>query len=97
MAWEARRGLKRILLYARGRVLMRLNGLGSPSGIETLQAHIVHNARVLWLNSMGSPYGIETSQGKPGRRILEGLNGLGSPSGIETKPPIFDHSMPLTG
>ncbi len=60
MAWEARLGLKqsRVLLAAFSSVW--LNGLGSPSGIET----------VIWsgrggldgcrLNGLGSPSGIET-------------------------------------
>ncbi len=35
MAWGARPGLKPILGTLNVRMVLRLNGLGSPSGIET--------------------------------------------------------------
>jgi len=35
MAWGARPGLKRPFLGEDGRIILGLNGLGSPSGIET--------------------------------------------------------------
>jgi len=37
MAWEARSGLKLFGLSFHKKHLQRLNGLGSPFGIETLQ------------------------------------------------------------
>ncbi len=36
MAWEARSGLKLSVPVLEPSVIMRLNGLGSPFGIETL-------------------------------------------------------------
>ncbi len=44
MAWEARSGLKLMLRYVDANNWYRLNGLGSPFGIETLPklAQVVH-------------------------------------------------------
>ena len=84
MAWGARQGLKpcsneRVIRKLQG----RLNGLGSPSGIETTFVLLLvpHFGR---LNGLGSPSGIETYQAEHSQQELKRLNGLGSPSGIET-------------
>src|SRR6266702_2063352 len=60
MAWGARSGLKHLHLR-RFKLcgLCRLNGLGSPFGIETTREHDMHE-RIRRLNGMGSPFGIET-------------------------------------
>ncbi len=54
MAWEARLGLKHVVEPSRLRPISRLNGLGSPSGIETrlVLLLITHLNR---LNGLGSP------------------------------------------
>src|SRR6266567_2701237 len=41
MAWESRLGLKRAVILLEQRSRIRLNGLGSPSGIETLRVTTV--------------------------------------------------------
>ncbi len=41
MAWEARLGLKLVPISTNIRRLKRLNGLGSPFGIETAVRHII--------------------------------------------------------
>ncbi len=50
MAWEARLGLKRCYHVGMADVCMGLNGLGSPSGIETEDEGIVRvlNAAAKW-------------------------------------------------
>ncbi len=66
MAWEAHSGLKHWLDTALALILLlRLNGLGSPFGIETLQFDRQHvpSARLQRLNGLGSPFGIETLTG----------------------------------
>ena len=45
MAWEARLGLKPLIPLQLHKVKMRLNGLGSPFGIETDRHHF---SRVLF-------------------------------------------------
>jgi len=62
MAWEARSGLKRSELGSIAWRILRLNGLGSPFGIETKKYYEnrSENAR---LNGLGSPFGIETTSG----------------------------------
>src|SRR6266699_6801965 len=84
MAWGARSGLKRRKKGRYESCLLRLNGLGSPFGIETGTAT---NLRQVGhrLNGLGSPFGIETrgSYYEP-EKSFSRLNGLGSPFGIET-------------
>ncbi len=60
MAWEARSGLKRLVLCSRSSKAIRLNGLGSPFGIETGTDLSDKFIQKLWLNGLGSPFGIET-------------------------------------
>src|SRR6266568_2871263 len=81
MAWEARLGLKRKRRASIGRGKNRLNGLGSPSGIETRARHHARGLRER-LNGLGSPSGIETLAFRSHHAgYVHGLNGLGSPSG----------------
>ncbi len=62
----------------------RLNGLGSPFGIETIQ-QATPPPPLYRLNGLGSPFGIETIAVQNERDEKCGwLNGLGSPFGIET-------------
>ncbi len=42
MAWEARLGLKPLLCYMFMGIIGRLNGLGSPFGIETCSLLVVY-------------------------------------------------------
>ncbi len=60
MAWEARSGLKRVSvkIVAMSHDL-RLNGLGGPFGIETVN-HSVPMPLLAGLNGLGGPFGIET-------------------------------------
>ncbi len=60
MAWEARSGLKHSMNLQCHQFLTRLNGLGSPFGIETLSGASIAASNI-WLNGLGSPFGIETS------------------------------------
>ncbi len=60
MAWEARLGLKQLKRKFDLTPEERLNGLGSPSGIETLQNN-GYIGVTLGLNGLGSPSGIETT------------------------------------
>ncbi len=60
MAWGARPGLKLALRAVDGVDGRRLNGLGSPSGIETVMRRFGEGEEFLWLNGLGSPSGIET-------------------------------------
>ncbi len=60
MAWEARSGLKHSVERRSPVAYLRLNGLGSPFGIETRFAHQVPLPNHLRLNGLGSPFGIET-------------------------------------
>src|SRR6266567_3400543 len=86
MAWEARSGLKHYRQLSYQLVYCRLNGLGSPFGIETTQEIM----KQLWLlkriNGLGSPFGIETHNAcRQSSGNGTWLNGLGSPFGIETR------------
>src|SRR6266581_2545355 len=83
MAWGARPGLKPHHLSTFNRVETWLNGLGSPSGIETKTTNL-NEARRSRLNGLGSPSGIETELVLVDDIGDIRLNGLGSPSGIET-------------
>src|SRR6266567_2728911 len=60
MAWGARPGLKRACILPPPRRVAGLNGLGSPSGIETTQGGVAADPLVQRLNGLGSPSGIET-------------------------------------
>ncbi len=94
MAWEARLGLKLRLIHLNTVCKRGLNGLGSPSGIETVLYRLYEHVRN-GLNGLGSPSGIETEMGGidlPGPQHW--LNGLGSPSGIETLQAV-NHSLAL--
>src|SRR6266567_2155393 len=83
MAWGARSGLKPRERMANVCTLSRLNGLGSPFGIETPEflSHIVCSFLAKW---PGGPFGIETPRLSEYRTSSRWLNGLGSPFGIET-------------
>ncbi len=59
MAWGARSGLKLAIIRAITIALRRLNGLGSPFGIETVKCFSFRKD-YLRLNGLGSPFGIET-------------------------------------
>ncbi len=83
MAWEARLGLKLEVGHSIPEYLNRLNGLGSPFGIETFLLYRLHD-RPYRLNGLGSPFGIETKIPMLVARSQLRLNGLGSPFGIET-------------
>src|SRR5438132_1697542 len=84
MDWEARSGLKPHVVPWLPMKLKRLNGLGSPFGIETKKT-IDSRIEILRLNGLGSPFGIETRGIALGiAEFFERLNGLGSPFGIET-------------
>ncbi len=61
MAWEARSGLKQLLCRRCSAFIYRLNGLGSPFGIETFQFNHHFRKEQRGLNGLGSPFGIETS------------------------------------
>src|SRR5713101_7848268 len=84
MAWEARSGWKRRYLVHWKISFNRLNGLGSPFGMETVL--VLYASR---------HFGLAKWPGKPvrdGNRLwitlnkttFRGLNGLGSPFGMET-------------
>jgi len=60
MAWEARLGLKQSSPRGTASVGDRLNGLGSPSGIETASDMPGQGKENHRLNGLGSPSGIET-------------------------------------
>ncbi len=60
MAWEARSGLKLAIGASITTYNQRLNGLGSPFGIETLQFGPEPDLYKRRLNGLGSPFGIET-------------------------------------
>src|SRR6266700_3500093 len=93
MAWEARSGLKPSSEEVSAWQVSRLNGLGSPFGIETPLRPIRGRLRYFWLNGLGSPFGIETHPvcARSWHRV-GGLNGLGSPFGIETHK-LSSHSL----
>jgi hypothetical protein len=55
MAWEARLGLKRTLADHLLPVQQGLNGLGSPSGIETHNIILAGLITSIRLNGLGSP------------------------------------------
>src|SRR6266702_4351511 len=57
MAWEARLGLKPSQQLLEQTSQNGLNGLGSPSGIETLAFRSHHAGYVHGLNGLGSPSG----------------------------------------
>ncbi len=59
MAWEARSGLKLARDSRSDKGGYRLNGLGSPFGIETNSLQSGHT-KIGGLNGLGSPFGIET-------------------------------------
>ena len=59
MAWEARWGLKPSNSNHSLGMSYRLNGLGSPLGIET-DSYMYDGWGHKWLNGLGSPLGIET-------------------------------------
>ena len=61
MAWEARSGLKHELGSRREINYIRLNGLGSPFGFETVHLATLYRESP-WLNGLGSPFGFETPQ-----------------------------------
>src|SRR6266702_4500651 len=93
MAWEARSGLKRDMDKAWMNIITgRLNGLGSPFGIETVVVITMtttnrgqHECCLLLL--------IETVVVITMTTTCAGLNGLGSPFGIEThsgRDSLFD-------
>ncbi len=63
MAWEARSGLKHYRQLSYQLVYCRLNGLGSPFGIETTQEIMKQLWLLKRLNGLGSPFGIETLVG----------------------------------
>ncbi len=63
MAWEARSGLKHPLTMSTDEQPQRLNGLGSPFGIETLLSALPNRVLLQGLNGLGSPFGIETVDG----------------------------------
>ncbi len=60
MAWEARLGLKRAWTDSFYTHILRLNGLGSPFGIETIEEVSASDQQDHRLNGLGSPFGIET-------------------------------------
>ena len=60
MAWEARWGLKLYYVEIYRSRLNRLNGLGSPLGIETELIAFENSRAPYRLNGLGSPLGIET-------------------------------------
>ncbi len=53
-------GIETLQFQAIGSARKRLNGLGSPMGIETLNYFPYAAVDPLWLNGLGSPMGIET-------------------------------------
>ncbi len=59
MAWEARSGLKHTVTPLSNTFQTRLNGLGSPFGIETAVLSVFACTN-FGLNGLGSPFGIET-------------------------------------
>jgi len=61
MAWEARLGLKPAHKGSSTLIATWLNGLGSPSGIETIQKLFLISPLRQGLNGLGSPSGIETA------------------------------------
>src|SRR6266704_854179 len=98
MAWEARLGLKPCFLLLCLPLIEGLNGLGSPSGIETLHQRELSSMKRPWLNGLGSPSGIETIS-FPLAPVcsIRWLNGLGSPSGIETLRQLLESTADLAG
>ncbi len=60
MAWEARSGLKQPYAGEGRQIRSRLNGLGSPFGIETCLGSWAGGTGDRGLNGLGSPFGIET-------------------------------------
>ncbi len=83
MAWEARSGLKRTASSRLSVLRERLNGLGSPFGIETMSIRVADNL-TQGLNGLGSPFGIETTHTSSQHWKHARLNGLGNPFGFET-------------
>ncbi len=67
MAWEARSGLKRKISGCMLKDAYRLNGLGSPFGIETGNIGVSQCNTTVRLNGLGSPFGIETFVLRPSR------------------------------
>jgi len=55
MAWEARSGLKQQGAVIPSDFKLRLNGLGSPFGIETTHG-LCGPEQSPWLNGLGSPF-----------------------------------------
>src|SRR5713101_213867 len=59
MAWEARSGWKLNVTIYSNENYNRLNGLGSPFGMET-RVGPVQAVNRIGLNGLGSPFGMET-------------------------------------
>src|SRR5438067_1768234 len=96
MAWRARPGLKRSGGQNDSVAYWRVNGLGSPSGIEKRKKPPEARRGLRCKKAWGARPGLKRFAATSTELCLRRLNGLGSPSGFETSHDLL-RPLPTVG